>query len=144
MREVLLKKKKNLVKPHPEHVHLLPHKCQDQLCFWSRRLSRVTFCQLPEPCCFWSPSPADVMRFFPPAHSSVPANLPQPALISLARLPLGEGAHRCRRSLSSPDSTDSRGSSLSGPGLRFKGLTSFHWQKLPLNCYRSESPKHVN
>ena len=26
-------KKKNLVKPYLEHIHLLPHKCQDQLCF---------------------------------------------------------------------------------------------------------------
>ena len=145
MREVLLKKKKkDLVKPYPEHIHLLPHKCQDQLCFWSRRVSRVTFCQLPESCCFWSPSLADVMWFFLPAHSSVSANLLQPALISLARLPLGEGTYSCYRSLSSLDSTDSRGSSPSGLGVRFKGLTRFHWQKLPLNCYRSESTEHVN
>lgn len=57
----------------------------------------VTFCQLPESCCFWSFSLADVMWFFLPARSSEPANSVNTALISPTGLPLGESTYSCQR-----------------------------------------------
>ena len=126
------------------HIHSLAHNLQDHLCSWSRRVSGVTFCQLPESCCFWSLSPADVMWFFLPAHSPASANLGHPALISLAVLPLGE-KHLVLPQAAVISWQPRLPRHLSASfGVRFKALTSFHRQKLPLNCYRSKSTEHVN
>lgn len=107
-------------------MHSLSHNLQDHLCSWSRQVSRVTFCQLPESCCFWSLSLADVMWFFLPAHSPASANLGHPALISLAALPLGE-KHLVlpQAAVISWQPRLPRHLSVSF-SVRFKALTSFH------------------
>ena len=143
-----------LAEAHLEHTRSLSLGLWDQQCFEPAEYPGVTYCQLSESWRFWSLSLTDAMWPLGPARPSASANSVRTAGFHLT----GRAASGWKRALlprppppkgrplSSPDipGAHDRHSSPSGLGVRFKGLTSFHQQKLPLNCYRSRSAEHVN